>query len=212
MADARRGLAYAAAFALCAALVGSRWLAPFDLQTTLLLQHWGRSWLDWLLFAFTLIGSIESTTLIAAWLGWRHWRAGRRRTAVVLWSVFATMTLVEVFLKFHLPQSHVPAAFNRSPRRGFLLVHVPTPYVFPSGHTLRSVFLFGYVGEAVVGGRPRAAWRRVAQALLVVTMVMIGVGRIYLGDHWASDVVGGSLLAATGLWWLQRIHTSTVPS
>ena len=46
----------------------------------------------------------------------------------------------------------------------------------------------------------------------MAAILLIGISRIYLGDHWATDVIGGYLLAATGLWWLQRIQTSTVPS
>lgn len=71
---------------------------------------------------------------------------------------------------------------------------------FPSGHvacaTVICGFLF-YLAPKLV--KPPAA-RGFLRALLVVIILSIGASRIYLGAHWASDVVGGLLLGGLLLY------------
>lgn len=65
---------------------------------------------------------------------------------------------------------------------------------FPSGHALSAL-----VAGALLlwllrlyGARP--VWRWTARAVVAVSVVGVGVTRVYLGVHWPSDVVGGWLL------------------
>lgn len=66
---------------------------------------------------------------------------------------------------------------------------------FPSGHVMSYMALWGLLfsfGVILFRGHP---WWRVA--LLVVSglfVVLVGPSRIYLGDHWASDVLGAYLI------------------
>lgn len=208
MAKHRRGWLWLVGFALCAAVVGLRWMVLLDHKVTLLVQQYGRRWLDELLFGFTLLGSIESTLLLVSVIGLWLWARGHRRAAVALLLVFAAITLTELTLKFTLPQPHVPHTFNRSPASGILWLHLRTPFSFPSGHTLRSVFILGYVAALVGRG---TAWQRALRAVLWMAVALVCISRVYLGDHWASDVLGGWLLAMLGLWWLQRHrHTPVI--
>ncbi len=213
MSESRRVVIYAVAFLVWTVAVGVRWLAAFDLHTTLLLQHAGRPWLDRALFGFTLIGSIESTcAIVAAVCLWR-WCVGDRRTAIALGVAFIILTLIEVGLKFRLPQPHVPRAFDRNPWGLVGWIHISLPYAFPSGHALRSVFLLGYLGDLVM--RRRAWWRALLGGGTIILIGMICVSRVYLGDHWASDVIGSCLLASAGLWgvqWMGRRDVTTASS
>lgn len=63
---------------------------------------------------------------------------------------------------------------------------------FPSGHTMGAVLLWGVV--FVLAGGIAAAWpRRLLRAFAVLTVLAVGLSRIYSGAHWPSDVVGAML-------------------
>jgi len=42
-------------------------------------------------------------------------------------------------------------------------------------------------------------WRRLLPYVLGAAVALMGVALVYLGDHWASEVIGGYLLAVLGI-------------
>jgi len=60
---------------------------------------------------------------------------------------------------------------------------------FPSGHALRSIVLVSSVLFALP-----ARFSRRATAALIVVVLLIGVSRVYLGEHHPTDVIAGWLL------------------
>ncbi|MEU4152744.1 phosphatase PAP2 family protein [Streptomyces sp. NPDC026659] len=64
---------------------------------------------------------------------------------------------------------------------------------FPSGHTTTSAMAAGLLVLALLVRRPPAY--RLWVGLTVVWAVAVGVSRVWLGVHWAGDVVAGWLLA-----------------
>ena len=69
---------------------------------------------------------------------------------------------------------------------------------FPSGHALDSTVFYGVMLLVFLPIIPRRL-RRLAIALVIAFVVMIGVSRVALGVHYPSDVAGGWLL---GVAWL----------
>jgi membrane-associated phospholipid phosphatase len=67
-------------------------------------------------------------------------------------------------------------------------------YAFPSGHAMGSVVVYGTLAYLIVRGAPG---RRALQALTILgaalVIILIGLSRIYLGVHYASDVLAGYL-------------------
>ena len=83
------------------------------------------------------------------------------------------------------------------PRPGseFRLGGVDPTYSFPSGHTLNSAVFLGLVAILLLPLlRPRR--QRIALTCgLALLAIGIGLSRLYLGYHWASDIIASWLLA-----------------
>ena len=87
---------------------------------------------------------------------------------------------IEALLKLAIPHAPPPSERNRTIE---LLPHVQVAFAssFPSGHVARVTFLAGIV----------RGWPRWLPALVVVLMI---ASRLYLGEHWLSDCLGGLAL------------------
>lgn len=86
----------------------------------------------------------------------------------------------------------------RRDRPGILRLIDISGYSFPSGHSMIGLsfyglliyFLFKYV---------KSPWKYIVNIVLLLLILMIGISRIYLGVHYASDVFAGF---SAGLAWL----------
>jgi undecaprenyl-diphosphatase len=75
---------------------------------------------------------------------------------------------------------------------------------FPSGHTTTSIVLFSLM-LFILWPRLHSRLARTAGVLLVILIVgMIGFARMYIGDHYLTDILAG---AAAGLAWGALVFT-----
>jgi len=85
------------------------------------------------------------------------------------------------------------------PRPSAALVHVQAhlgDYSFPSGHAFNSMLIYGlFFYLATIYVRPRLL-RHLVQAACLWVIVLTPMQRVYVGEHWPSDVLGGMVLAA----------------
>lgn len=75
---------------------------------------------------------------------------------------------------------------------------------FPSGHGLQVWTVYGLFALWWVRASDRGWERALAWAALVAGTVVVGAGRVRIGAHWPSDIVGGALLGALWLMGMAR--------
>ena len=173
----------------------------FDFDTTVKLQdHISRDF-DPLFSYFSLLGSAEVTiglALILALLSLLRFKF----LAVLGWLIIFPATLVEVFGKLVLLHPGTPVFMHRS----VIKTHLPSFYIqtdfsYPSGHMTRTVFLTTVFMILIFFKVKNVFLKFLIMAILIGFVAGMCVTRIYLGEHWLSDVVGGSLLGlAAGLF------------
>lgn len=89
----------------------------------------------------------------------------------------------------------------RPPGAGIALSNILLPvnqFAYPSGHVLFYVVFFGFLSFlswTYITGRLR--W--ISVSICIALIVLIGPSRIFLGEHWVSDVLGSYII---GAFWL----------
>ena len=90
----------------------------------------------------------------------------------------------------------------RRPRPTIDLVQVfgiLNSYSFPSGHVMFYVGFYGFLWFLVYTLLKRS-WRRTLLLIFLGSLIaLVGISRIYLGQHWPSDVLGAYLLGGLTL-------------
>jgi undecaprenyl-diphosphatase len=115
----------------------------------------------------------------------RRWREARLVAAVTL----GAGALVEV-LKAVVDRPRPPVSVQLA---------VETNASFPSGHTVLATAVLGVLAALLARRSGSPAVRAVLPSVAVAVAVLVGLSRLYLGVHWASDVLGAWLL---GCCWL----------
>lgn len=100
--------------------------------------------------------------------------------------LFGLLTLAEIYGKSIVRHPSPPFFMLKNPTTIFPTYHVIEQFSYPSGHTARAVFLALLLWKKNI-------WVMVGLAAYIG---VIALGKIYLGQHWLSDVAGGLLLGA----------------
>ncbi len=120
------------------------------------------------------------------------WRRGLGLWALAPFA-FVVATPVEMVLKRFVNQPYVPADLHSSVPYPLTVVELGGAY--PSGHALRTGFFLTFLA-VVLWQRGGFGWRAAAAGALLLAL-FIAYTRVYVGDHWLSDVVAGLALGAS---------------
>ena len=202
-----------ATFLILTVFVAKQVTRPLDLMVTQWAQQFSTKPFDYVMYFFTLLGSLEFSSFALLTVCWYFYRKYNWPGVFIYLFFFMSLSGVEFLWKYIVAYISPGPEYDRNPLHWALII-IRTPYSFPSGHAFRSIFLLGVWYQRLHHNflPPK---RRIWFHKLTIFILILGIGfsRIYLGDHWLSDVVGGCLLAAVGLLFvLQSPHYEMRPA
>ena len=112
-----------------------------------------------------------------------------KKTAINI-AVIALSSTSAVFLLKQLFQRNRP---------GLPLIENAVGYSFPSGHSLSSFVFCSILAYILWSSSLKKVWKYAASVLLLLFSISIGVSRIILNVHFATDVIAGFCL---GIIWV----------
>lgn len=165
---------------------------PIDLEITRILQSIHSPIFAALMTLVSWPGFSPQTFIIPFFIAVAWYLFGFHWEAVA--SIFAALftPIVNVLVKDYI----------RRPRPTIDLVNVLgvlNSYSFPSGHVMFYVGFFGFMWFLVYTLMKRSWKRTILLVILGALIVLVGFSRVYLGQHWPSDVLGAYLLGTLTL-------------
>ena len=181
-----------AAFAVLTFLVKTTPSFPIDLQITLGIQSINIPVFGGLMTAISWLGFSPQSVIITVVIILLILGLGLQWEAVV--------ALISSLLSIGL--NVLVKDLIMRPRPAATLVHVLATlkdYSFPSGHVMYYTGFFGFIGFLVFTLLKPSLKRTLLLVFFGLLVILIGVSRIYVGEHWASDVLGAYLLGSLTL-------------
>ena len=153
--------------------------------------------LDQVFLFSNLFGLLPICAILVTAMALYHLLRKERREALV-WVVVGLVT-------FAFPELIKYATARPRPMLWETLIH-PSGFSFPSGHAVASAAFYPLLGWVLLRRREAAA--SVGYGIGALFALFVGFGRLYLGVHWPSDVLGGWLLgfaqSTLVIAWLRR--------
>lgn len=78
-------------------------------------------------------------------------------------------------------------------------------YSFPSGHAMISITVYGFFMILVVNKIQNKYLKYFLVTILSLIIILIGLSRIYVGVHFASDILAGYMLALSELIFMNNL-------
>ena len=178
-------LALSAAAAVGAYLSGDLWITQF-------LQRFNDPYFHWLMVAVSWPGYQGRQWIVAVCVAALLLRFRLRIEAacvlISLGSGFLLANVIKIIVARPRPSPELVEVYLRQ-----------STLSFPSGHVVSYMALFGFLFYLVHTLMRRSALRSALLVILGALIGLVGLSRVYLGAHWASDALAGYCI---GLLWL----------
>ena len=156
-------------------------------------------WLKYTMLAISYPGNVllisVGLVLLAAVI---LWIVHLRLEAIMLVRLSAISALLNALLKIIVERPR--------PTAGLVdIIQAANGLSFPSGHVMAYIAFWGFLFSlCVILFKGLEWWRICLMIISALFVILVGPSRIYLGDHWASDVLGsyliGGALLEVALW------------
>jgi membrane-associated phospholipid phosphatase len=182
-----------ALFAILAWWVHYHPVLPVDVAITREFQENQNPWLRFTMLAVSYIGAVlllsAGLILVAAVL---LWLVRLRLEAAVLVISCASSSLLNGLIKLIVARPRPSAGLVE-------VLQAASGNSFPSGHVMQYVAFWGFLFSlGIILFEGKHWWRLALLIVPALFVILVGPSRIYLGDHWASDVLGAYLIG--GVW------------
>lgn len=178
-----------AVFTLLAFLARGTAYFGIDLTITEWIQSYHSDWLTVLMRLVSWPGYLPQVVAVIALLPAGLYALGLRREALYTLGAGLGSEGLNFLLKVSIQR----------PRPSASLVEVlrdVSGFSFPSGHVMFYTAFFGFL-LFLSYTHLRASWKRaLLLALWAMMVILVGPSRIYLGNHWASDVLAAYLIGS----------------
>lgn len=185
LVGAAAAIVTAVSFALLAWAVSAGLTDGFDASMRGGVNALTSSWLTWLAFFFSFIGSAPVWLCVTIVTCAVFWKLTWQREAIDLAIAMTSAIVLGNVLKLSFARARPEVFFGEAP---------PT-FSFPSGHALYAACLYGALAWLIADRISDPARRVALWAGAILLAGAIGLSRIYLGVHYPTDVIGGYLVA-----------------
>jgi undecaprenyl-diphosphatase len=175
-----------------------------DVTITREFQENQSAWLRYTMIAVSLIGNVSVLSLgliiLATVL---FWLVDLRLEAIMVVAVSAMSSLLNALIKYLVarprPTTHLVD-----------VIQIAGGKSFPSGHVMSYIAFWGLLFTLIIIlFKGNHWWRTTLLITSALFVVLVGPSRMYLGAHWASDVLGayliGGVLLGVSLWIYLRL-------
>lgn len=117
---------------------------------------------------------------------------------IILWLILKNKKITK-YISLNLVLSFVlnrliKIIIQRPRPQAFPLV-IENGYSFPSAHAMISFAYYGFIIYLIMKSNKTKKEKVIYTLLLSLLILLIGISRIYLGVHYATDVIGGFVIA-----------------